>query len=170
LHSSSLLNTANVSSTYWKYANGLLTTLKSFCSWWPTKMFANAGPSGEPMATRRWRRHQFVDTCCCWSWIPQRKWPAELVKNLMQIMHITLWQCQKIQWHSWQLLLPTSCNRNHWCVQQVHCPLLELSRKETRWHFRWPQGVTVAPLAPVSGCGQREHHQHIGLHASLIWF
>ena len=50
LQSSSLLNTANVSSTYWKYANGLLTTLKSFSSWWPTKMFANAGPSGEPMA------------------------------------------------------------------------------------------------------------------------
>ena len=51
LQSSSLLNTANVSSTYRKYANGLLTTLKSFCSWWPTKMFAYAGPNGEPMAT-----------------------------------------------------------------------------------------------------------------------
>ena len=34
----------------------------------------------------------------------------------------------------------------------------ELSRKETRWHFRRPQGATVAPPAPVSGRGQREHH------------
>jgi len=51
LQSSSLLNTANVSSTYRKYANGLLTTLKSFCSWWPTKIFANAGLTGEPMVT-----------------------------------------------------------------------------------------------------------------------
>jgi len=45
------LNTANVSSTYRKYANGLLTTLKSFSSWWPTKLLANAGPSCEPMVT-----------------------------------------------------------------------------------------------------------------------
>ena len=42
--------------------------------------------------------------------------------------------------------------------------------KETRWHFRQPQGVTVAPPVPVSGRGQREHHQHIGLCASLIRF
>ena len=32
-----------------------------------------------------------------------------------------------IQWPSWQLLLSTSCNQNHWCVWQVHCPLLLLS-------------------------------------------
>ena len=51
LQSYSLLNTANVSSTYRKYANGLLTTLKSFSSWWPTKLLANAGPSCEPMVT-----------------------------------------------------------------------------------------------------------------------
>ena len=78
-------------------------------------------------------------------------------------------QMLEIQWPSWQLL-STSCNRNHWCVQQVHCPLLELSRKETRWHFRRSQRVTMAPTTPVSGCGQREHHQHIGLCASLIRF
>jgi len=36
--------------------------------------------------------------------------------------------------------------------------------------FGRPQGATVAPPAPVSGRGQREHRQHIGLCASLIWF
>ena len=51
LQSSSLLKTANVSSTYRKYANGLLAKVKSFSSWQPTKMFANAGPNGDPMAT-----------------------------------------------------------------------------------------------------------------------
>ena len=51
LQSSSLLNTAKVSSMYRKYTNGLLAMLKSFTSWWPTKMFAKAGPSGEPIAT-----------------------------------------------------------------------------------------------------------------------
>jgi len=81
-------------------------------------------------------------------------------------------QMSEIQWPSWQLLLSTSlsCNRNHWCVRQVHCPLLELSRKQIRWHFRQPQGATVAPPVPVSGRGQREHRQHIGLCASLIGF
>jgi len=72
-------------------------------------------------------------------------------------------QMPEIQWPSWHLVLSTSCKWNHWCVRQVHCPLLELSRKETRWHFRQPQGATVAPPAPVSGRGQREHRQHIGL-------
>ena len=76
----------------------------------------------------------------------------------------------EIQWPSWQLLLSTSCNRNHWRVRQVHSPLLELSCKETRWHFRRPQGTTVAPPVPVSGHGQREHRQHISLCGSLIWF
>jgi len=66
-------------------------------------------------------------------------------------------QIPEIQWPSWQLLLSSNCNRNHWCVWQVHCPLLELFRKETCWHFRRPQGRTVAPPAPVSGHGQREH-------------
>jgi len=66
-------------------------------------------------------------------------------------------QMPEIQWPSWQLLLSTSYNRNHWCVWQFHCPLLELSRKETCWYFRRPQRRTVAPLAPVSGHGQREH-------------
>ena len=75
----------------------------------------------------------------------------------------------EIQLPSWQLLLSTSCNRNHRCVWQVHCPLLELSWKETRWHFGQPQGATMATPAPVSGRGQREHCQHIGLCASLIW-
>jgi len=63
----------------------------------------------------------------------------------------------EIQWPSWQLLLSTSYNRNHWCVWQVHCPLIELSGKETCWRFRRPQGGTVAPPAPVSGRGQKEH-------------
>ena len=51
LQSSSLLNTAKVSSPYRKYTNGLSATLKSFASWQPTKMFANTGPSGEPIVT-----------------------------------------------------------------------------------------------------------------------
>jgi len=47
-------------------------------------------------------------------------------------------QMPEMQWPSWQLLLSTR-HWNHWCVRQVHCPLLELSRKETRWHFRRPR-------------------------------
>ena len=33
------------------------------------------------LAVSPWRRHQFLDTCCCWSWIPQRKWPAALIRR-----------------------------------------------------------------------------------------
>ena len=76
LQSSSLLNTANVSSTDRKYANGLLTTLKSSCSWWPTKMFTIAGPSGEPMAT---------PSICPYMLLLKlnslRKWPAALIRR-----------------------------------------------------------------------------------------
>jgi len=79
-------------------------------------------------------------------------------------------QILEIQWPPWQLSLSTRCNQNHWCVRQVHCPFLELPCKETCWHVGWPQGVPVALSAPVSGCGQRECCQHIGLCASLIWF
>jgi len=35
---------------------------------------------------------------------------------------------------------------------------------------RWPQGASVAPPAPVPGCGQRICCKHIGLCASLIWY
>ena len=80
------------------------------------------------------------------------------------------WQIPEIQRPLWQLLLSTSCNWNHWCVWQVHRPLLKLSCKETRWHFGRHQGATVVPPAPVSGHVQKEHCQHIGLCASLIWF
>jgi len=47
-------------------------------------------------------------------------------------------------------------------------PFLNCLAKKLSFTFQRPQGATVAPPAPVSGRGQREHRQHIGLCASLI--
>ena len=32
------------------------------------------------LAVSPWQRHHFVNTCC-WSWIPQMKWPAALIQQ-----------------------------------------------------------------------------------------
>ena len=63
------------------------------------------------------------------------------------------WQMPEIQWPSWQLLLlSTSCNQNHWCVWKVHCPILELSCRETRWHFGRHQGGIGSVSGSTSAC------------------
>ena len=78
-------------------------------------------------------------------------------------------QMSKIQWYPQQLLLSTSCNQNHLCVWQGHCPIFELFYKETCWHLRWWQGegATLAPPAPVHG--HRETWQHISLSCVEVW-
>ena len=40
------------------------------------------------LAVSPWRRHQFVDTCCCWSWISQRKWTAALIRRRCHVEKI----------------------------------------------------------------------------------
>ena len=39
-------------------------------------------------------------------------------------------------------------------------PFFELPYKRTSWHVGWSQGLTVAPPAVVSGCGQGERCQY----------
>ena len=38
------------------------------------------GPTVSP-----WQRRPFVDTCCCWSWIPRRKWPAAWIRRRCRV-------------------------------------------------------------------------------------
>jgi len=40
------------------------------------------------LAVNPWRRHQFVDAYCCWSWIPLRKWPAALIRRRCRVEKI----------------------------------------------------------------------------------
>jgi len=71
----------------------------------------------------------------------------------------------EIQWPSWQLLLSTSCNRNHWCVRQVHCPFLSCLEKnlvdisgdprERQWlHQRLSLAVARRNTASILACVQ----------------
>ena len=95
-------------------------------------------------------------------------WDATIVDTCLGPLQS--WQCQtdrlfsnkgrgckmpKIPWPPKQLPLSTSCNWDHWCVWQIHRPFFKWLCKETCWYVWWPQGVLVAPPAPVPGCGQR---------------
>ena len=75
--------------------------------------------------------------------------------------------CWDRQMPSCQLLFSTSCNRNHWCVWQVHCPLLPLSclakklvgisgdPREGQWlHQRLSLAVVRGNTASILACVQ----------------
>jgi len=54
---------------------------------------------------------------------------------------------------------------------QAHRPFFnEWPCRETCWYVCWPHRVPVAPPAPIPGCGQRKHCQHIGLCTGFIWY
>ena len=110
-----------------------------------------------------WLRHQTSATKLCYlqSLMFYRK-PAES-HYIVQCRYTRQWSNW---WWDWQmpeihndlldnyykLLLSTSCNQNHWCVRKVHCPILELSCRETRWHFGRHQGGIGSLSGSNSAC------------------
>ena len=52
------------------------------------------------LAVSPWRRHRFVDTCYCWSWIPLRKWSAALIRRRRHVEKV-VWHVRRIQQWRW---------------------------------------------------------------------